>query len=56
MYNGLFHSMYVTVSSLGLQKCVEVLIIEPIETWGEGVTGSRAFREGDEGIRVREWP
>ena len=23
--------------------------------WGEGVTGSRAFREGDEGIRVREW-
>ena len=25
-----------------------------LETWGEGVTGSRAFREGDKGIRVIE--
>ena len=32
-----------------------ILLYLKLETWGEGVTGSRAFREGDKGIRVREW-
>ena len=56
MNNSLFHSTYAVWASknvgFDMNQCNVYL---KLETWEEGVTGLRAFREGDEGIRVREW-